>query len=111
MAKTKKRARKRYTDVEKAKIIEAANKEKLTAAAVEKRFGVKPVTYYSWRKAGKATRKGLGAVQTNGRRGRPARADSIAGAVRDEVQKRVRDILPAIVREETNRYLNEVLGK
>lgn len=106
MAKArKKKARKRYSKDQKARILETANKEKLTAAAVEKRFGVKPVTYYSWRKSAKSGR----AVAPGARRGRPRKADGIAGSVRVEVQRRVRDLLPQIVREETRRYLDKVL--
>jgi len=108
MAKAKKKqARKRYTAEQRTKILAAANSEKLTAAGVEKRFGVKPVTYYSWRKAAKGTRP----ADVRARRGRRPKTDGLPGAVRAEVQRRVRELLPQIVREETNRYLTEVLGK
>jgi transposase-like protein len=108
MAKTKKSAkkktRKKYSMADRARIVAAANAEGLTAAAVETKFGVKPVTYYSWRKK-EATGKAGGTRS----RGRPARATGLAGAVRAEVQSRVREILPKIIREETDRYLRDVL--
>ncbi len=50
--------RKRYTPEQWSKILTAASKEGLTAAAVQKRFGVSEVTYYSWRKkVGKGKRR------------------------------------------------------
>jgi transposase-like protein len=99
-----KRTRKRYTDAQKKTILAAANQEGLTAAQVQKKFGVRPVTYYSWRKKTGATR----------RRGRPAGAarpaGDLANVVRGEVQTRVRAMLPDIVRGEVNRYLDTLLG-
>jgi len=110
MAKArKKQARKRYSADQKAKILATANQEKLTAGAVEKRFGVKPVTYYSWRKSAKSGP----AAAPAGRRGpgRPRRDAGIAGSVRTEVQAKVRQMLPRVVQEEVDRYLTEVFGR
>jgi len=45
-----KRARRSYSPEKRAQILAAAKKERLSAPEVQKRFGVKPVTYYSWRK-------------------------------------------------------------
>ena len=45
-----KRARKSYTPQKRAEILAAAQRENLTANDVKKKFGVTPVTYYSWRK-------------------------------------------------------------
>jgi transposase-like protein len=109
VAKAKKKSRKRYSAEEKAKILEAAKSEKLTAAAVQKKFGVKPVTYYSWRKATK--KAGGKKAGGRGRRGRPAGGSGLGGAVRDEVQRRVREVLPGVVRAEVNAYLAEVFRK
>ena len=98
-----KRTRKRYTTEQKRTILAAALKERLTALQVQKKFGVTPVTYYSWRKKSGATR----------RRGRPAGIGRAAGLVlslRSEVQNRVRSLLPEIVRGEVNSYLDSVLG-
>jgi len=44
------RKRKRYTSAQRTQILSAAQKDGLTALEVQKRFGVTPVTYYSWRK-------------------------------------------------------------
>jgi transposase-like protein len=103
MAKTK-RPRKQYTAEKRAQILAAAQKEGLTANTVQKRFGVTPVTYYSWRK-----KAGVG---SKGRRrgGRSVRNGSLAGQVRSEVQARVRELLPGIVRSEVSKYLDAALG-
>jgi len=55
----KTRPRKRYTEDQRATILSVAQREGLTATEVKKRFGVTPVTYYSWRKkTGVAGRRG-----------------------------------------------------
>ena len=98
-----KRTRKRYTPEQKRTILAAALKERLTALDVKKKFGVTPVTYYSWRKKSGAAR----------RRGRPAGIARVSGlefSVRNEVQSRVRSMLPEIVRGEINNFLDSVLG-
>ena len=47
------RAYKTYTKAERLMILGAALAERLSATEVQQRFGVRPVTYYSWRmKAG-----------------------------------------------------------
>lgn len=103
----KARARRENTPAaEQARIVATANREGLTAPQVQKRFGVKPVTYYSWRKK-------LGLKGPRGRR--PAGAARVQGSdlsaqVRAGVQARVRELLPGIVREEVGRYLDQVLG-
>lgn len=52
------RAYKLYTDAERRVILATGLRERPSATAIHRRFGVKPVTYYSWRmKAGiKSTR-------------------------------------------------------
>src|SRR5436309_1797163 len=98
MAKT--RPRKRYTEDQRATILSVAQREGLTATEVKKRFGVTPVTYYSWRKkTGVAGRRGQ-AIRVAG--GNAA----LSSQVRTEVRSRVRQILPAIVRGEVSSYLN-----
>jgi transposase-like protein len=52
-----------YTEEERQRVLAVAVSEGLSATKVHERFGVKPVTYYSWRKKG-----GL-----RSSRGRPAR--------------------------------------
>ena len=106
-----KRSRKTYSDDQRAKIINTAQSESLTALDVQKRFGVTPVTYYSWRKK-------LGLKGPRGRKpgsGRVAVASTggndLASQVRAGVQAKVRVVLPMIVREEVSRYLDSLLGK
>lgn len=98
-----KRPRKSYTAQKRAEILAAAQKENLTANDVKRKFGVTPVTYYSWRK-----KEGL-----VGRRGRRPSLLTQAGAgsqiafqVRAGVQAKVRAVMPGIVREEVTNYLN-----
>ena len=101
MAKAR-RTRTAYSASQRTQVLAAARKDGLTAAQVQKKFGVKPVTYYSWRK-----KKGLTA-----RRGRPSgpRRATLTGdlvsQVRAEVQSKVRSILPSIVRGEVSTYLD-----
>lgn len=104
MAKKRKR-RTRYTDEQRSKILAVAKSEGLTAKAVHKRFGVTPVTYYSWRKKTSAGKRR--ARRSGGRAGRNV---SLGGQVRDEVQARMRTLLPQLVRAEVSRYLDEALG-
>ena len=111
-----KRPKKSYTEKQRQEILDAAAKEDLTAEQVHKRFGVKPVTYYSWRK-----KKGI--VGKRGRRPKAGRVVSAAAPVaarvsgsdlsaqvRAGVQAKVREILPSIVREEVASYLNSLFG-
>jgi transposase-like protein len=109
------RKRKRYTAAQRTEVLTAATRDGLTAAQVEKKFGVAPVTYYSWRKkSGVAGRRGR-------RRATPVAARSAASAVsaklvdlsthvRQEVGQRVRQILPDIVRSEVSDYLNTLFS-
>ncbi|MBI1795707.1 MAG: transposase [Candidatus Eisenbacteria bacterium] len=103
MAKAR-RKRHTYTDTQRTTILAAARKDGLTALQVQKKFGVQPVTYYSWRKKG-----GLVA-----RRGRPAGGVRPSGdltqQVRDEVRAKVRQIIPGIVRTEVSGYLSALFG-
>lgn len=105
-----KRPKKSYTEKQRQDILAAAAKDDLTADQVHKKFGVKPVTYYSWRK-----KKGI--VGKRGRRPKLAvlPAGAIGGGnlnaqVRAGVQAKVREILPGIVREEVASYLNALFG-
>jgi transposase-like protein len=105
MAKTKRKQRTRYTDEQRAKILAAAKREHLTAKDVQKRFGVTPVTYYSWRKkSGAGQRRG-------GQRavGKPGKG-VLGTAVRGAVQARIRALLPGLVEAEVNRYLDSLFG-
>ena len=104
-----KRERKTYTDAQRKQILAAAVAEKLTAGQVQKRFGVKHVTYYSWRK--KAGLKGPRGRRPAALVAAAGGADGSLGAqVRAGVQAKVREILPAIVREEVSDYLTALFG-
>ena len=106
MAKTRKK-RTEYTPEQRAKVLAAAKAEKLTAAQVQKKFGVTPVTYYSWRKkSGVSARRGAGAA---GVVARPATGD-LSAQVRGEVQNKMRQIIPGIVRVEVSAYLDSIFG-
>jgi transposase-like protein len=108
MAKTR-RKRHSYSNAKRISILQAAREQGLTALDVKKRFGVTPVTYYSWRRkygAGSnrtTTVRVAAGVGTSGRVG-------IAGELRNEVQSRVREILPQIVRNEVSNYLDSLFG-
>ena len=113
MAKARKK-RTEYTPEQRQKVLAAAKTEKLTAAQVQKRFGVTPVTYYSWRKKSGITRK------RGTRRGtrtaaaavvaRPVAGD-LSAQVRTEVQNKMRQLIPGIVRTEVNAYLDSIFGQ
>jgi transposase-like protein len=103
MAKTR-RKRHTYTDAQRTSILAAARKESLTALQVQKRFGVTPVTYYSWRKKNGLTRTGKSLALTAGPGG------DLTRQVRSEVRAKVREILPVIVRTEVSGYLNALFG-
>jgi len=106
-----KRTRKRYTDEQKRTILAAAQKDGLTALQVQKKFGVKPITYYSWRKkTGAAKRRGRPAGRGPGRPAGSGGGSGVVGVVRGEVQARVRAMLPEIVRGEVNSYLDALFG-
>jgi transposase-like protein len=97
--------RKRYSMAMRAKVLAAAKVEGLTAKDVQKKFGVIPVTYYSWRKkssggAGGAVRASLGRNSSN-----------LAETVRGQVQAKVRELLPGVVRSEVSTYLDSLFGK
>jgi transposase-like protein len=98
-----KRTRHTYTPRKRAAILAAAVRENLTANDVKKKFGVVPVTYYSWRK-----KEGL-----SGPRGRKPTLPALrnnGAAIAPQVQARVRALMPTIVREEVARSLGAFFG-
>lgn len=101
MPKARKK-RQKYTPQQRAEILATASREGLTAMQVKKKFGVTPVTYYSWRKKFGTGRKPGRSAST---RSAAARGGSVGDQLRAEVQMRVREILPEIVRSEVNSYL------
>src|SRR5258705_4886582 len=101
MAKAR-RKRTLYSNQKRTIVLAAAQKEGLTANEVQKRFGVTPVTYYSWRrKYGMGSRRG-GAVAAQASGGR------LEQHVRSGVQAQGRPILPGIVRHQVSSYLGTV---
>jgi hypothetical protein len=102
-----KRQRNTYTPKRRSEILTAAQRGNLTANEVKKKFGVTPVTYYSWRKK-------AGIVGRRGRRpgllAQSASGSLIASQVRAGVQAKVRTVLPGIVREEVTSYLNTLFA-
>lgn len=104
-----KRERKTYTEAQRKQILATAVAEKLTAEQVKKRFGVKHVTYYSWRK--KAGIKGpRGRKPAAFAAAKVAAGGTLNSQVRAGVQAKVREILPGIVREEVSNYLDALFG-
>ena len=105
-----KRERKTYTEAQRKQILATAISEKLTAEQVMKKFGVKHVTYYSWRKKagikGPRGRKPAGFAAAGGLTG----GGELGAQVRAGVQMKVREMLPGIVREEVSNYLNALFG-
>ena len=96
-----KRKRKRYSEAMKAKILAAAKEQGLTAPDVKKKFGVTPVTYYSWRKkSGPAARRGPRAGTSN-----------LDQQLRSQVNARIAQLLPEIIRSEIDSQLNALFGK
>ena len=102
MAKKKSTRRKRYTKQQRADIIAAADKDGLTASAVQEKFGVNPVTYYAWRKKAKAA----GAASLKGADGAMSKG-SLRRAVRSKLERQ----LPKIVDQEVDRFLKSMFGK
>ena len=100
------RKRMTYTEGQRKTILLAAQKEGLTALQVQKKFGVKPITYHSWRK-----KRGVSA-----RRGGRGPLALLAGSgdlgiqVRSAVQSRIRQVLPEIVKSEVGSYMNSLFG-
>jgi transposase-like protein len=93
---------KRYTAAEKSRILKAALAQRLTAAQVQKKFGVSPITFYRWR----------GPVR-KGRRGRPPAAAALGAGLadlRDQVRSGVQRVLPSVIRQEVRSYLDRVLA-
>jgi len=106
MAKARKK-RKNYTEQQRESILTAAQRDRLTAAQVQRKFGVTPVTYYSWRKKLGVARERGGAAPV---RVAAAAGGSLGNQLRNEVAQRVRQILPEIVRTEVNSYLNTLFA-
>lgn len=101
------RPRSSYSATEKARILKLAVAQSLTAKQVQAKFGVKPVTYYLWRKNAKAA--GRGGLQ--GTLGGRLKNNALPGMVRADVQARLRAMLPEILRSEVAAYLERAFRK
>ncbi|MCC6652843.1 MAG: hypothetical protein IT348_16945 [Candidatus Eisenbacteria bacterium] len=88
-------ARKQTSKADRANILAVADREGLTALQVQKRFGVKPVTYYSWRKANKKRGASDPAVHSSALAG-----IDLAGQVRQTLRAEIARILPALIQSE-----------
>ena len=78
----RRRTRTRYSDEKRQQILAAARNDGLTALEVQKRFGVTPVTYYSWRKKSGAGRRGRPGRPKGSSRGHLSRLPSLAAPCR-----------------------------
>jgi transposase-like protein len=101
--------RTRYAEAQRRQILETAVRERLTAADVKKKYGVTPVTYYSWRK-----KYGVGTRQGGGPRAAAAgvalNGGGITQQVRSAVQSKVRALVQDVVRAEVDNYLASLFG-
>ncbi len=99
--KAARRARTRYSDQERQRILAAAKERGLTALQVKKEFGVTPVTYYSWRKKGLGTPRRRRAAAVGAATGRAlAGAANMADLVRDELRQMIRRMIPEVIASE-----------
>jgi transposase-like protein len=106
--KTKASKPRRYSDQERRRILATARREGLTGAQVHQRFGISTLTYYLWRK--KAGAGNRGPARTKRTHRAPIRDGALAAQVRQEVQAKVGEILPQILREEVAAYVGQALG-
>ena len=104
MAKAR-RKRHTYTPGQRSSILAAAKKGGLTALQVQRKFGVTPVTYYSWRKKQGLTRPRGGTLRLV-----TGPAGNLDQQVRSEVRAKVRQMMPGIVRNEVSGYLKMLFG-
>jgi transposase-like protein len=108
MAKAR-RKRQSYTDAQRNQILETASREGLTALDVKKKFGVTPVTYYSWRKKSGASSGRRGRVAARGPQGSSSGGD-LGSQLRTEVRQKIQQILPGIVKSEVAQYVDSLFG-
>lgn len=102
--------RTRYAEAQRRQILETAVRERLTAADVKKKYGVTPVTYYSWRKKyGVGNRQGGGGARVAAV-GLSVNGGGITQQVRSAVQSKVRALVQDVVRAEVDNYLASLFG-
>jgi len=94
----------RYTPAERARILATARREGLTGASAARRFGISEVTYYLWRKnARPAIREAARGVRESG-------VVDLAEDIRRELEKRIRELVPDIIRNEVSGVLSDLSG-
>jgi len=98
---TASRRRRLSTSAERERVLATAQRDGLTAKQVQKRFGVKPVTYYSWRKAS----RGSGRAASPGRRASISTLD-LSEQIRGALRRQIAHMLPGLIELE----LSAVLG-
>src|SRR5262245_34874179 len=105
-----------YSERQRKQELESAVRDPLTAAQVQKKFGVAPVTHYWCRQAcGAARRRGAGggavravvAARAAGLNGGSAIGQELRTAVRARVQAMVQDV----VRAEVAAYVDSLFGR
>lgn len=101
----RKAGRRRYTAAEKRNILSTAQKEGLTGAQVQKRFGIAQLTFYRWRGPVRGKRAGTGA------RGRRGGGRMGVDAIRNEVRAGIQKVLPDVIRQEVSSFLSAILGR
>jgi len=100
------RKRKSYSPEKRQEIMQTATRDGLTALDVKKKFGVTPVTYYSWRKkSGAAVRRGRGPAKLTAKGG-----SNLTSQLRTEVRAKIQAILPGIVKSEVATYMSTLFG-
>jgi transposase-like protein len=97
--------RQQYTAAQRKRILAVAQRGSLTAIEVKQRFGVVPVTYYSWRK--KAKLPALARGRRPGNRS-PERRPRLSGPMQGQLRGEVRRRVQAIVLDEVRRVLAEL---
>ena len=100
------RKRKKYTDSQRTSILADAKKDGLTAAQVQSKFGVTPVTYYSWRKkSGAVAKRGRGPAKLSASGG-----SDLTSHLRTEVRSKIQQMLPGIVKSEVATFMESLFG-
>jgi transposase-like protein len=94
----KKKALKRVSREQRAKILSAAAKNGWTAMDVEKKYGISRWTFYGWRK------------HTAGGRGSKAGRGAASGVSAAVLRNELRAILPGILREEIAGAMSALFG-
>ncbi len=108
--------RKQTSPTERRRILTAAEREGLTAIEVQKRLGIKPVTYYSWRKkAGTKRPRGRPVAARLGRSSKVGvsrlAGPDIAGQIRQALRSEIARLLPEMIQSEVAAMLGDLSGR